>query len=198
MIVGVTGGIGSGKSLVAETICSFENTIYFHADKEAKLLMNNSSVIKDKIIAAFGQKSYDNGVLNKKYISSLVFKNPHQLKVLNTIVHPQVKEHFKKFVESQNKNTLIIYENAIIFETNSSSICDIIISVNSPRNIRIKRVMKRDNSTKIMVENIMDNQWSDVKKNLLSNYIINNIEKEETLLKIKNIYNFLTKKLPFT
>ena len=197
MIVGVTGGIGSGKSLVAETICSFENTIYFHADKEAKLLMNNSLVIKDKIIAAFGQKSYDNGVLNKKYISSLVFKNPHQLKVLNTIVHPQVKEHFKKFVESQNKNTLIIYENAIIFETNSSSICDIIISVNSPRNIRIKRVMKRDNSTKIMIENIMNNQWSDAKRNLLSNYIINNIEKEETLLKIKKIYNFLTKKLFF-
>jgi dephospho-CoA kinase len=197
MIVGVTGGIGSGKSLVAETICSFENTIYFHADKEAKLLMNNSAVIKDKIIAAFGQKSYDNGVLNKKYISSLVFKNPHQLKVLNTIVHPQVKEHFKKFVESQNKNTLIIYENAIIFETNSSSICDIIISVNSPRNIRIKRVMKRDNSTKIMIENIMNNQWSDAKRNLLSNYIINNIEKEETLLKIKKIYNFLTKKLSF-
>ena len=198
MIVGVTGGIGSGKSLVAETICSFENTIYFHADKEAKLLMNNSAVIKDKIIAAFGQKSYDNGVLNKKYISSLVFKNPHQLKVLNTIVHPQVKEHFKKFVESQNKNTLIIYENAIIFETNSSSICDIIISVNSPRNIRIKRVMKRDNSTKIMIENIMNNQWSDTKRNLLSNYIINNIEKEETLLKIKKLYNILTKKLLFT
>ena len=198
MIVGVTGGIGSGKSLVAETICSFENTIYFHADKEAKLLMNNSAVIKDKIIAAFGQKSYDNGVLNKKYISSLVFKNPHQLKVLNTIVHPQVKEHFKKFVESQNKNTLIIYENAIIFETNSSSICDIIISVNSPRNIRIKRVMKRDNSTKIMIENIMNNQWSDAKRNLLSNYIINNIEKEETLLKIKKLYNILTKKMLFT
>ena len=160
--------------------------------------MNNSSVIKDKIIAAFGQKSYDNGVLNNKYISSLVFKNPNQLKILNTIVHPQVKEHFKKFVERQSKNTLIIYENAIIFETNSSSICDIIISVNSPRNIRIKRVMKRDNSTKIMVENIMNNQWSDAKRNLLSNYIINNIEKEETLLKIKKIYNFLTKKLPFT
>lgn len=196
MIVGVTGGIGSGKSLIAETICSFENTTYFHADKEAKLLMNNSVVIKDKIIAAFGQKSYVNGVLNRKYISSLVFNNTHQLKVLNTIVHPQVKEHFKKFVESQNKNTLIIYENAIIFETNSSSICDIIISVNSPRNIRIKRVMKRDNSTKIMVENIMNNQWSDAKRNLLSNYIINNIEKEETLLKIKKIYNFLTKKPP--
>ena len=198
MIVGVTGGIGSGKSLVAMALCSFENTVYFHADKEAKLLMNKSVIIKDKIIDAFGKKSYDNGVLNRKYISSLVFNNTHQLKVLNTIVHPQVKEHFKKFVESQNKNTLIIYENAIIFETNSSSICDIIISVNSPRNIRIKRVMKRDNSTKIMVENIMNNQWSDAKRNLLSNYVINNIEKEETLLKIKKLYNILTKKMLFT
>ena len=197
MIVGVTGGIGSGKSLVAMALCSFENTVYFHADKEAKLLMNKSVIIKDKIIDAFGKKSYDNGVLNRKYISSLVFKNPHQLNILNAIVHPQVKSHFKRFVESQNKNTLIIYENAIIFETNSSSICDIIISVNSPRNIRIKRVMKRDNSTKIMIENIMNNQWSDAKRNLLSNYIINNIEKEETLLKIKKIYNFLTKKLSF-
>lgn len=198
MIVGVTGGIGSGKSYVAMALCSFENTVYFHADKEAKLLMNKSVIIKDKIIDAFGKKSYDNGVLNRKYISSLVFNNTHQLKVLNTIVHPQVKEHFKEFVESQNKNTLIIYENAIIFETNSSSICDIIISVNSPRNIRIKRVMKRDNSTKIMVENIMNNQWSDAKRNLLSNYIINNIEKEETLLKIKKLYNILTKKMLFT
>jgi dephospho-CoA kinase len=84
-----------------------------------------------------------------------------------------------------------------MFETNSSSICDIIISVNSPRNIRIKRVIQRDNSTRIKVEDIMNNQWSDSKRNLLSNYIINNIKKEATLLKIKKIYNILTKKLPF-
>jgi dephospho-CoA kinase len=82
MIVGVTGGIGSGKSYVAMALCSFENTVYFHADKEAKLLMNKSVIIKDKIIDAFGKKSYDNGVLNRKYISSLVFKNPDQLKIL--------------------------------------------------------------------------------------------------------------------
>ena len=145
--------------------------------------MNNSEVIKDKMIAAFGQKTYNNGVLNKKYISSLVFKNPHQLQVLNTIVHPYVKDHFKKFVESQNKHTLIIYENAIMFETNSSSICDIIISVNSPRNIRIKRVIQRDNSTRIKVKDIMNNQWSDSKRNLLSNYIINNIKKDSLTIK---------------
>jgi len=198
MIVGVTGGIGSGKSYVAMALCSFENTVYFHADKEAKLLMNKSVIIKDKIIDAFGKKSYDNGVLNRKYISSLVFKNPHQLKILNAIVHPQVKYHFKRFVESQNKNTIVIYENAIIFETNGSSVCDIIISINSPKNIRIKRIMKRDDITKDMVHNIMNNQWTEVKRNLLSNYIINNIEKEETLLKIKKLYNILTKKMLFT
>ena len=198
MIVGVTGGIGSGKSYVAMALCSFENTVYFHADKEAKLLMNKSVIIKDKIIDAFGKKSYDNGVLNRKYISSLVFKNPHQLKILNAIVHPQVKYHFKRFVESQNKNTIVIYENAIIFETNGSSVCDIIISINSPKNIRIKRVMKRDDITEDIVHNIMNNQWTEAKRNLLSNYIINNIEKEETLLKIKKLYNILTKKMLFT
>jgi len=198
MIVGVTGGIGSGKSYVAMALCSFENTVYFHADKEAKLLMNKSVIIKDKIIDAFGKKSYDNGVLNRKYISSLVFKNPHQLKILNAIVHPQVKYHFKRFVESQNKNTIVIYENAIIFETNGSSVCDIIISINSPKNIRIKRIMKRDDITEDIVHNIMNNQWTEVKRNLLSNYIINNIEKEETLLKIKKLYNILTKKKLFT
>ena len=198
MIVGVTGGIGSGKSYVAMALCSFENTVYFHADKEAKLLMNKSAIIKDKIIDAFGKKSYDNGVLNRKYISSLVFKNPDQLKILNAIVHPQVKYHFKRFVESQNKNTIVIYENAIIFETNGSSVCDIIISINSPKNIRIKRIMKRDDITEDIVHNIMNNQWTEVKRNLLSNYIINNIEKEETLLKIKKLYNILTKKMLFT
>ena len=104
----------------------------------------------------------------------------------------------RAIIESQNKNTIVIYENAIIFETNGSSVCDIIISINSPKNIRIKRVMKRDDITEDMVRNIMNNQWTEAKRNLLSNYIINNIEKEETLLKIKNIYNFLTKKLPFT
>ena len=198
MIVGVTGGIGSGKSYVAMALCSFENTVYFHADKEAKLLMNKSVIIKDKIIDAFGKKSYDNGVLNRKYISSLVFKNPHQLKILNAIVHPQVKYHFRRFVESQNKNTIVIYENAIIFETNGCSVCDIIISINSPKNIRIKRIMKRDDITEDIVHNIMNNQWTEVKRNLLSNYIINNIEKEETLLKIKKLYNILTKKMLFT
>lgn len=197
MIVGITGGIGSGKSLVAKIICSLDNTAYYHADKEAKLLMNTSPSLKENIIAVFGEKSYQDNTLDRKYISSLVFKEPKLLKSLNSIVHPAVKEHFRNFIASRKENTLIIYENAILFETNGDLICNIIISVNAPEEIRIKRVMERDNVTKKQVKDIIKNQWSETKRNLLSNYTILNIEKEETLLKTKNIYNILTKKSLF-
>ena len=197
MIVGITGGIGSGKSLVAKIICASDDTAYYHADKEAKLLMNTSPSLKENIIAVFGEKSYQDNTLDRKYISSLVFKEPKLLKSLNSIVHPAVKEHFRNFIASRKENTLIIYENAILFETNGDLICNIIISVNAPEEIRIKRVMERDNVTKKQVKDIIKNQWSETKRNLLSNYTILNIEKEETLLKTKNIYNILTKKLFF-
>ena len=197
MIVGITGGIGSGKSLVAKIICASDDTAYYHADKEAKLLMNTSPSLKENIIAVFGEKSYQDNTLDRKYISSLVFKEPKLLKSLNSIVHPAVKEHFRNFIASRKENTLIIYENAILFETNGDLICNIIISVNAPEEIRIKRVMERDNVTKKQVKDIIKNQWSETKRNLLSNYTILNIEKEETLLKTKYIYNILTKKSLF-
>ena len=108
MIVGITGGIGSGKSLVAKTICALDNTAYYHADKEAKLLMNTSPSLKENIIAVFGEKSYQDNILDRKYISSLVFKEPELLKSLNNIVHPAVKDHFRNFIASQKENTLII------------------------------------------------------------------------------------------
>jgi len=88
---------------------------------------------------------------------------------------------------------LILYENAILFETNSDLLCDIIISITAPKELRIKRVMLRDNVAKNQVQAIIKNQWLDGKRNLLSNYSIENIEKEETMLKIKYIYNILTK-----
>ena len=119
MIIGITGGIGSGKSLVAEAICSQPNTVYFHADEEAKKLINNQISIKNKLIEAFGDQSYQDQKFNRKYISKLVFKDSSLLKKLNSIVHPEVKIHFANFINSQEKNTFIIYENAILFETGS-------------------------------------------------------------------------------
>ena len=193
MIIGITGGIGSGKSLIAKELCSFGNTVYYHADEEAKQLVNNSTSIKNKIIETFGEESYCEDKLNRKYISELVFKDPVSLGKLNGIIHPEVKIHFKNFIKSQKTNALILYENAILFETNSDLLCDFIISITAPKEQRIKRVMVRDDVPKKQVQGIIKNQWTDTKRNLLSNYTIENINKEETMLKIKYIFNILTK-----
>tara|TARA_R110001632_G_scaffold152588_2_gene270267 strand:+ start:3452 stop:4048 length:597 start_codon:yes stop_codon:yes gene_type:complete len=197
MVVGITGGIGSGKSFVAKAICSFANTVYYHADEEAKKIMNSSLSIKEQIISEFGQDSYSDNQLNRTYISSIVFKHPELLQKLNSIVHPIVKEHFRNFIKSQNENTLIIYENAILFEIGSDVICDCIISVNAPIDLRIKRVVERDHISEMNIRDRIKNQWPDSKRNLLSNYLICNVDKNKTLLKIKNIYNILTKNSTF-
>mgnify|MGYP003668060751 CR=1 FL=1 len=194
MVLGITGGIGSGKSFVAQEFCSFPNTAYYHADEEAKKLMSTSPEIKKQLVNEFGVKSYENNELNKAYISSIVFKNPSQLSKLNSIVHPIVKKHFQEYVDLQKKDVIIVYENAILFEINSDQFCDLIITVTAPVDERIKRVVKRDNISAEAVLERIKNQWPDKKKSMLSNYTINNIYKDKTLLKIKKIYNFLTKK----
>lgn len=193
MIIGITGGIGSGKSLVTKEICTLKNTVYYHADEEAKQLINNSTTIKNKIIEAFGENSYQDNKLDRKYISELVFKDPKLLRKLNSIIHPEVKIHFANFITSQKTNSLIIYENAILFETNSDLVCHVIISINAPVELRIKRVISRDKISKKQVNDIIKNQWPDTKRNLLSNYSIENIDKQETMLKIRKIFNILTK-----
>ena len=112
-------------------------------------------------------------------------------------MHPAVKAHFKNFINSYNPNTLIIYENAILFETGSDLVCDVVISVCAPLKERIKRVVERDHINEEKVIDRIMNQWPDSMRNLLSNYLVINIDKKETLLKIKNIYNILTKNLTF-
>ncbi len=194
MIVGITGGIGSGKSLVAKEFCSYKNTSYYHADEEAKKLMNQSDEIRNQLIKEFGTESYQNNQLNRSYISSIVFKDASKLKQLNSIVHPVVKKHFKDFVNDHKNNEMIIYENAILFEIGSDIFCDVIINVTAKIEDRIQRVIQRDKTTREAVLNRIQNQWSDSKKNRLSNYTIHNDKKEETLLKVQQIHNFLTKK----
>lgn len=194
MVIGITGGIGSGKSFVATCFLEFDNTVYYHADAEAKKLMNTSDEIRSQLIEEFGEEAYESGKLNRPYIASLVFNHPEKLKKLNGIVHPSVRKHFLEFVKSQAKDILIIYENAILFEIQSHLVCDLIITVSAPEELRIERVMQRDKSTREDVQNRMRNQWSDAKKFLLSNYIILNINKQETMLKVQKIHNILTEK----
>ena len=193
MVVGITGGIGSGKSLVAKCLLETENTVYYHADEKAKELMNNSSEIREQLISQFGERALLSNGLNRSFIASIVFDNPYQLEKLNSIVHPVVRKNFEEFINQQPKNTLIVYENAILFETKSDLFCNRIITVTAPVDIKIQRVMRRDQVIKREVLNRMQNQWIEAKKILLSNYVILNINKKDTLLKVQKIRNILMK-----
>ena len=141
----------------------------------------------------FGEEAYQNNQLNREYIAKIVFANKEKLAVLNSIVHPEVYKHFKEFVNSNSHKEYVLYENAILFENNSDVLCDKIITVVANENIRIQRVVERDNTSKNEVQNRINNQWKDVKKALLSNYVITNNPSDQLLSQIMRIHNNLTK-----
>jgi dephospho-CoA kinase len=194
MIVGLTGGIGSGKTTVTRFFSEFKNCAVYIADKEAKKLMNSSKTIQAKIIDQFGKESYKNEKLNSAFIANIVFKDSKKLAILNGIVHPEVKKHFQNFVHQNKNKEYILYENAILFESKSNLFCDIIISVFVPLKERISRVILRDTISKEEVANRINNQWLEDKKTLQSNYIIYNNSLENTKKQVNKIHNILTKK----
>ena len=197
MIIGLTGGIGSGKTTVAKFFSEFNNVAVYIADLEAKKLMNSSVIIKEKLIREFGEASFVNQKLNRKYISDIVFNDKEKLSVLNAIVHPEVKKHFQKFVKENADKAYVIYENAILLESKSNLFCDFIITVYAGIDTKIERVILRDTSTKEDVKSRMRNQWDDSKKIMQSNYIIYNENLDETKNQVSKIHNILTEKTNF-
>lgn len=194
MVVGITGGIGSGKSFVSHLFLEKPNVKYYHADEEAKKLMNTSESIKSKLVQLFGENAYVSQKLNRAFIANQVFNDKNKLKHLNAIVHPEVHAHFANFI-TENPHTIIIYENAILFEIGSDVKCDYTILVDASLEDRISRVMKRDTVSREEVLKRIDNQWPVIKKTLLSNYIICNSDRQTTSDQVDKIYNNLTKKL---
>ncbi len=173
MIVGLTGGIGSGKTTIAKMFHELGISIYI-ADIEAKKLMHTSDAIKKELIAAFGEETYVNGELNRSYLSSIVFNQPKELLKINAIVHPRVGQHFKDWYEARSDEKYVIKEAAILFENDSYKQCDKIITVVAPIEERFRRILLRDTTTREAVQDRMNNQWSDEKKIALSDYIIYN------------------------
>lgn len=194
MVVGLTGGIGSGKSTILKMFSKFENIAVYIADEEAKKLMTSSSEIKSQLIAEFGEETYKDNQLNREYLANIVFKDKSKLTKLNSIVHPVVHKHLQNFIDNNSKKKYILYENAILFENGSNHICDKIITVTAPENIRLERVLKRDNSNIEAVKNRMKNQWSQAKKTLQSHYIIENLTLNSSNNQVLKIHNNLTKK----
>ena len=192
-IVGLTGGIGSGKTTVANYFKALNVPVYI-ADIEAKALMNRSKVIKRKLIKLFGDEAYVDNTLNKPFIASQIFSNQDLLKKMNAIVHPKVAKHFSNWVKKQNV-PYVISEVAIIFENGSQGKYDYIITVVAPEQTRLNRVIKRDNSSEAKVKAIMNNQWTDQQKTEHSDFVINNTDLKDTKLQVENIHSKLLKSI---
>lgn len=185
-IVGLTGGIGSGKTTVAHMFKALGVPV-FNSDDEAKVLMNSSVIIKQEIIELLGENSYKNDTLNKPYIASQIFNTKAVLKQINAIVHPKVAAAFDTWVSKQN-SPYVIKEVAILFETRTESLVDFIITVIAPLETRIQRVMERDQKSREAVELIIDNQLSDSEKIKKSHYVIENNNRLITEKKVLEIH----------
>jgi dephospho-CoA kinase len=191
-VIGLTGGIGSGKSTVANYIASKGIPIYI-ADEEAKIIMEREDV-KQKIQNLFTQPILNSdNTLNRKKIAELVFNNPIKLKELNAIVHPEVQLHFKNWLKKHENYAFIIKEVSILFETGGNKQCDKVILITAPVELRVQRAMKRDNLTKKDILVRIKNQHPDSKKKELSDFIVENIDLKNTFLKIDEILKILAK-----
>ncbi|PKW21016.1 dephospho-CoA kinase [Flavobacterium lindanitolerans] len=188
-IIGLTGGIGSGKSSIAKHIESLGIPVYI-ADTEAKKILDTADVIA-KVIALFGDDILENGKIDRKKIAALVFQDPEKLKKYNAIIHPEVYLHFQNWVKQHNNYPLVVKEAAILFESGSYKDCDKIILVTAPKENRIQRVMKRDAVTREAVEQRMSHQWDDETKKSMSDFIIENIELEKAKQSAENIITLL-------
>lgn len=185
--IGLTGGIGSGKTTIANIFNEYFSIPIYITDKEAKQIIATDPDVQSKIIKIFGKNAFINKQYNAKYIGSIVFNDENMLKKLNNIIHPAVAKNFIAWKEKQTA-PYVIKESAILFESGSYKDCDMIISVVVPLELRIKRVMLRDKIDRKSVENRIKNQWSDEKKIKNSNFVIENIEINKNFDKIKDIH----------
>ena len=186
MVVGLTGGIGSGKSTIAKAFAALGIAV-FNSDEQAKALIANNAQVKKRIIAAFGEEAYQNGEYNRAYIAQIVFNNSEKLAILNGIVHPALAKYFNQWAKKQT-SPYVLKEAAILFESGSYKDCDYIITVTAPEEVRIARVMARDHCTEAQVRARMSQQWSDAQRIALSNAVIENIDLESAKEQVKRIH----------
>lgn len=171
--IGITGGIGSGKSIVASLLNLHGIPVYL-ADTESKILTVTSPVIREKLIALLGKELYtEEGLLNKKLLASYIFSNPEYLKEVNAIIHPEVKRHFTEWAERQLSEFCAI-ESAILFESGFNQTVDKSLMVYAPLELRIGRAMQRDNVSREEIINRINNQLPDETKKEWSDYVIHN------------------------
>ena len=189
--VGLTGGIGSGKSTVSKILISKGFSV-FNSDNRAKWLMNNNDNLKSNIVSIFGDKAYLKGSLNRKYLSAKVFNDSLKLKALNNLVHPLVAIDFKNWLLDQKSKDFVFKEAAILIESGAYKEMDKIIVLSCPENIRLERVLKRDGNSPELVKKRMQNQISETEKINHADFVVkNNGSKSDLVLEVELVISEL-------
>jgi len=195
-LIGLTGGIGAGKTTVADVFKTLGIPV-FNADEVAKGLMQTSPVIKEQLINTFGKQVYAaNGILDKTYLAGIVFKDKYQLELLNAIVHPVTIQAAKDWAAKQS-SPYVIKEAALIFESAAADGLTAVIGVSAPLNLRIQRVMQRDACSKIEVEQRMRHQISDSITLKLCDWVIQNNDQDLVLPQVLKVHEAILAKLAF-
>ena len=171
-VIGLTGGIGSGKTTIANYFNEMGVPVYI-ADDGARNVMKSDEII-EQIKKTFGEALFENNILNRAKLAEIVFNDKDKLAELNAIVHPAVKKDFEVWLLQHKSYQYVIYEAAILFESGRYKECDLIITVTAPEEVRIERVLKRDNTTREQVLSRMKMQWNDENRISRSNFVINN------------------------
>ncbi|HZK63375.1 MAG TPA: dephospho-CoA kinase [Puia sp.] len=190
--IGLTGGIGSGKTTVAQIFEVLGIPVY-HADEAAKKLMNENPELKKGIISRFGAGAYPDGKLDRRYLAELVFSDPEKLSRLNEMVHPVTLHDADLWMRKQH-SPYVVKEAAIIFEANLRSFYDFVIGVAAPESLRIERVMKRDRSTREKVLLRIRQQMDEEEKMRLCDFVIVNDEQQGILPQVLKIHELLLAK----
>lgn len=183
--IGITGGIGSGKSFVSSIFLKY-NFKSFNSDFEAKNIINNNNEIKNQIIEKFGVFSYNNDTLNSEYISNIIFKDNKKLAQINKIVHPKVYDSYRKFL-IKNKNFNTVFESALLFDYENFKNNDYNILITCPENLRIERIMTRGNLSYDDIKRIINSQIDYDKKKHIADFCIENIESQTTRKQVTEI-----------
>ena len=188
--VGITGGIGSGKSTVCAILAEFGVAVY-DSDTRAKHLMNEDNILRERLVERFGSEVYCAEGLNRRYLAERVFGNPEELKALNAIVHPAVMDDFDRWALEQ-EGSYVVLESAILFEASLDRRVDVSVAVMAPEELRIERAMQRDGAQREQIVARMNNQISDQERVERAKYTIVNIDIDNLRSDVEQLHRRLS------
>jgi dephospho-CoA kinase len=184
-VLGITGGIGSGKSIVAKGLEVMGIPVY-NTDIAAKKISDTSPEVREKLSARFGTALYQDGILDRKRLASFIFSNPEHLAFVNSVIHPAVEKDFLEWKEEQQEKAWVGIESAILFESRLNQLIDFSMNVSAPLETRIQRIQKRDNLDRESILHRIQNQLPEEERNRLANYTIINDDRQALLPQIEN------------